>query len=126
MDDGVKRKTLLTIRDTLFIASAAWDPRENKRDIWGWKEREKKCWDNYCCISKVKKRKNIKKKIGENESADMYILILCIYIRRYIYLQSNKLTTVAEGDLKAPFSIATTSRCKGGHYFFPRIAPLYP
>ena len=32
--------------------------------------------------------------------------------------------TVVEGDLKAPFSIATTTRCKGGHYSFLLIAPL--
>ena len=36
------------------------------------------------------------------------------------------LATVVEGDPKAPFSIATTPRCKGGHYSFPWIAPLYP
>ena len=27
---------------------------------------------------------------------------------------------------QAPFSIATSPRCKGGHYSFPWIAPLYP
>ena len=32
--------------------------------------------------------------------------------------------TVDEGDLKAPFSIATTPRCRGGCYSFPWIAPL--
>ena len=37
-----------------------------------------------------------------------------------------KLTTVVEGDPKAPFSIATTLKCKGGRYSFPWIAPLYP
>ena len=32
-----------------------------------------------------------------------------------------------EGDLKAPFSIATTPRCRGGkRYSFPWITPLYP
>ena len=30
------------------------------------------------------------------------------------------------GDQKAPFSIATTPRYRGGCYSFPRIAPLYP
>ena len=30
-----------------------------------------------------------------------------------------------EGDLKAPFSITTTPMCRGGHYYFPWIAPLY-
>ena len=35
------------------------------------------------------------------------------------------LATVVEGDQKAPFSIATTPRCRGGRYSFPWIAPLY-
>ena len=26
--------------------------------------------------------------------------------------------TVGEGDSKAPFSVATTLKCKGGHYTF--------
>ena len=34
--------------------------------------------------------------------------------------------TVVEGDSKAPFSIATTPRCRGGLYSFPWIAQLYP
>ena len=33
--------------------------------------------------------------------------------------------TVVEGNPKAPFSLATTLRCRGGHYSFPWIAPLY-
>ena len=37
-----------------------------------------------------------------------------------------KLATVVEGDQKAPFSIATTPRCRGDRYSFPWIAPLYP
>ena len=37
-----------------------------------------------------------------------------------------KLATVVEGDPKAPFSIATTPRCRGGCYIFPSIPPLYP
>ena len=37
-----------------------------------------------------------------------------------------KLSTVVEGNQKAPFSVATTLRCRGGHYSFPWIAPLYP
>ena len=37
-----------------------------------------------------------------------------------------ELANVVEGDQKAPFSIATTSRCRGGPHSFPRIAPLYP
>ena len=34
--------------------------------------------------------------------------------------------TLVEGELKAPFSIATTPRCRGGRYSFSWIAPLYP
>ena len=37
-----------------------------------------------------------------------------------------KLATVVEGDQKTLFSIATTPRCRGGRYSFPRIAPLNP
>ena len=37
-----------------------------------------------------------------------------------------KLANLVEGDPKAPFSIATTLRCRGGRYSFPWIAPLYP
>ena len=43
-----------------------------------------------------------------------------------IYLYINKLATLVEGDLKAPFSIATIPRCRGGRYSFPWIALLYP
>ena len=35
-----------------------------------------------------------------------------------------KLATVVEGNPNVPLSIATTLRCKGGHYFFPWIVPL--
>ena len=37
-----------------------------------------------------------------------------------------KLTTIVEGDLKAPFSIATTLGCREGRYSIHWIAPLYP
>ncbi len=37
-----------------------------------------------------------------------------------------KLKTVVDGEPKAPFSIATTPGCLGGHYSFPWIRPLYP
>ena len=36
-----------------------------------------------------------------------------------------KLATVVESNLKAPFSIVTTPRCRGVRYSFPWIAPLY-
>ena len=44
----------------------------------------------------------------------------------YIYIYKVKLVTVVVGDPKAPFSIATTMRCRGGCYSFPWIPPLYP
>ena len=37
-----------------------------------------------------------------------------------------KLATIVKGDPKAPFSIATTLRCRGGRYSIPWISPLYP
>ena len=36
------------------------------------------------------------------------------------------MATAVEGDQMAPFSTATTPRCRVGHYSFPWIAPLYP
>ena len=43
-----------------------------------------------------------------------------------IIIMSVKLATVVEGDLKAPFSIATTPRCAEEFYSFLCIASLYP
>ena len=45
-----------------------------------------------------------------------------IYVCVYIY----KLETVEQGDLKGFFSIATTSKCRGGRYSFPGITPICP
>ena len=42
------------------------------------------------------------------------------------FVYKVKLATIVEGDPKAPFSIATTPRCRGGRYSFHWIAPLYP
>ena len=36
-----------------------------------------------------------------------------------IYIYKVKLATVVEGDPKAPFSIATTPKLRGGRYSFP-------
>ena len=44
----------------------------------------------------------------------------------YIALIKVKLATVDEGNPKAPLSIATTSRCRGGYYSILWITPLYP
>ena len=41
-----------------------------------------------------------------------------IYTHKYIYIY------IVEGDRKAPFSIATTLKCKGGCYSFTWIVPL--
>ena len=44
----------------------------------------------------------------------------------YIYVHIKvKLAIIVEGDLKVPFSIATTPRGKEGYYSFPLIVPLY-
>ena len=42
------------------------------------------------------------------------------------YTYIVKLATVVKGDQTAPYSIATTPRCRGGFCSFPWIAPLYP
>ena len=77
-------------------------------------------------------------------SLSLYIYIyihthIDLYIHIYIYIYMDglggfqptpqqskvKLATIVEGVPKAPFSIATTSRCRGGCYSFPWIAPFY-
>ena len=47
-------------------------------------------------------------------------------LKQVSVIHRTKLVTVVEGDPKAPFSIATTPRCRGGRYSIPWIAPLYP
>ena len=37
-----------------------------------------------------------------------------------------KLVALIKGGPKAPFSIATTPRCRGGYCSIPWIVPLYP
>ena len=39
----------------------------------------------------------------------------------WLLLNKNKFVNVIEGDPKAPFSIATTSRCREGRYAFPGL-----
>ena len=56
---------------------------------------------------------------------DIKSMILFINMNS-IYMKNSKLATVVECNQKAPFSIATTLRCRGGCYSFPRIVPLYP
>ena len=46
-------------------------------------------------------------------------------LQNWSFTTGCKLVTVIEGDQKAPFSIATTPRCKRGRYSFPEIAPVY-
>ena len=51
----------------------------------------------------------------------------CLIAIRETNLKKVKLETIlVESDSKAPFSIATTPRCREGRYFIPWIAPLYP
>ena len=53
--------------------------------------------------------------------------VICIFVRIPIAFRYKvKLSPLLEGDPKAPFSIATTPKCRRGHYSFPWIVPLYP
>ena len=51
-------------------------------------------------------------------------ILSSIYI--YIYIYNVKLAIIVEGDPKAPFSVATTPKCRVGRYSFHWIAPLTP
>ena len=54
--------------------------------------------------AREKERKNDRERVRE------------IYI--YIYIYISKLAYIVKGDPNAPFSIATTPRCRGGSYSF--------
>ena len=62
----------------------------------------------------------------------MHIKARFLFVNNYNNNNNNininivKLATVVEGHPKAPFSIATTPRWRGGHYSFPWIAPIHP
>ena len=54
------------------------------------------------------------------------VLTFNVFKQKTILIKKKvKLATVVVGDQKAPFPIATTPRCREGHYSFPWIAPLY-
>ena len=65
-----------------------------------------------------------------------YILAVMKWLDKYLHTKTSLLDTnfvlpespskfsCKVGDQKAPFSIATTPRCKGGCNSFPWIAPL--
>ena len=40
--------------------------------------------------------------------------------RKFVHV-NTKLVTVVKSDPKAPFSVATTLRCRGGRYSFSRL-----
>ena len=42
-----------------------------------------------------------------------------IFNNMNILIKKVKLVTLVESDPNDPFSIATTTRCRGGHYSFP-------
>ena len=52
------------------------------------------------------------------------VLHLKLFLRNTL-VSTVKLVTVVEEDPKAPFSIATTPKCREERYSFPWIAPLY-
>ena len=54
------------------------------------------------------------------------IWIILFTINHLFAHNLRKLAILIKGDSKAPFSIATTPRCREGCYSIPRIAPLYP
>ena len=57
-----------------------------------------------------------------------YVLVkICVVfvVELNVNVVKVKLAILVECDPKAPFSIATTQRCRGGRYSFLWIAPFY-
>ena len=85
-----------------------------------WPEGERRCIRSLPEGSADRLKKNSKKEAVTWEAWWTHLDGLKI-----IYIFASKLVTIVEGDQKAPFSIATTLKCRGGHYSFPRIH-IYP
>ena len=57
----------------------------------------------------------------------VYVCIyMCAYVCVCLCISFYEACKCLQGQKKAPFSIATTPRCRGGRYSFPWIAPHYP
>ena len=65
-------------------------------------------------------------KIRNYKEILLFVISLMFIIYIYIYIYKLKLATLVEGNPKAPFSIATTSRCRGGCNSILWIAPFLP
>ena len=77
-------------------------------------------------IKAIRQYERIQKKICRQKMSIMFNEICINEEMLPMYIYKVKLATIVEGDPKAPFSIATTPRCRGGRYSIPWIAPLYP
>ena len=60
----------------------------------------------------------------EGQGYPCYQRDMMVMMMIYIYTKVN-LASIVEDDQKAPFSLATTPRCRGGHFFFLWIFPLF-
>ena len=63
---------------------------------------------------------------GKVEQSREGSLFYCYYTSVLSVQIVWKLATLVEGDPKAPFSIATTPKCREGRFSIFWIAPLYP
>ena len=53
---------------------------------------------------------------------ELFLCVLCFDIKTVS--KKVKLATVVEGDQKAPFSIATTPKCREGRYSYAKLSHL--
>ena len=73
------------------------------------------CVDTECCLENLPRAMDNRAKWQESESQRnpccSYVMMMMI---KLWYNKSKKLTTIVEGDPKAPFSVTTTLMCKRG------------
>ena len=72
------------------------------------------------------KKRMVTKRVWGTKCDEIPKIDLGIAGNNHVGRERVDLATIVEGDPKAPFSIATTPRCREGRYSIPRIAPLYP
>ena len=125
-------------KDELISDVLLWTPTHGRAKA-GWPARtyiQQLCEDTGCCTEDLPGAMNDREKWRERVR-DIHAtsttwwwwwtfpLKIIFYLSAYVWLKFSLFISVKLAtDLKAPFSIATTSRCKGEHYSFPWITPL--
>ena len=111
-------------RDELIRDVLLWTPKHGRAKA-GRPARtyiQQLCEETWCCPEDLPRAINVREEWRERVRD-----IRATSVRWWWWWWHSKVSDHSRGWPEgAPFSIATTPRCRGGRYSIPRIAPLYP